>query len=39
MKRKDVFLSYFGLFFPVDDKTVSDVEYIIRDILLKLEEK
>jgi hypothetical protein len=39
MKRKDVFLSYFGLFFPVDDKTVSDVEHIIRDVLLKLEEK
>lgn len=38
-ESKDAFLSYFGLFFPVDDKTISDVEHIVRDILLKLEEK
>lgn len=39
MKRKGAFFSYLGISFSVVDKTVSDIERIIREILLKLEEK
>lgn len=37
-KKKDVFFSYLGALFPVAEKSVSEVERIIRDILLKFEE-
>ena len=39
MKRKRAFFSYFGVFFSVAGKTVSDIEHTIKEILLKLEEK
>jgi hypothetical protein len=39
MKKKSVFFSYLGVSFSVVEKSVSQIEHIIRDILLKLEEK
>lgn len=37
LKKKSVFFSYLGVRFPVAQKTVSEVENTVRDIVLRLE--
>lgn len=38
MKKKDVFFSYLGVSFSIVEKNVSEVEQILKEILLRLKE-